>query len=311
MIADTYRAGRFFLGYLPSFTQLGFVCRGLDREPVDWDFTGQHWLVTGASSGIGRQIAQTAASAGAFVTATARSRDKLQALADSARGSPGAIEPLPLDLSVQSNIRHIADTLNAMRRPLDVLVNNAGVLLNEPEVTDEGFELAFATNLLAPFNLTTTLNREGLLRRDATIINMSSGGAYNVPLTLSALDKQRGYQGALAYAHHKRAQVALNAYWRAHAETGQQYYVTHPGWVDTPGVEQSLPLFRAILRPLLRNVAAGADTALWLAQNRPAQPSHHGIWFDRTLRPDHALPGTRHGDSSEDLVRYLNQTLEA
>jgi len=302
---DTLQAARFFTGFLPSFTSIGYLTRRTFWRPDRRDFSGQHWLVTGASTGIGREIAYQAATAGARVTAVARSEVRLQTLAKQCSGLTGRIVPVVRDLSLTASTRSLLETLST-EPPMDVLVNNVGVLLTTPACTAEGLDTGFATNLLNPWLLTKQAATRGLLGRNATIINMSSGGMYNVPLSIASLESHANYQGALAYAHHKRAQVALTAYQRRTELGDRRHYVMHPGWVDTPGVETSLPDFHRVLKPLLRNVAAGADTALWLAAERPAQPSPDGIWFDRSLRPVHVLPGTREGADIDSLLAYLD-----
>jgi NAD(P)-dependent dehydrogenase (short-subunit alcohol dehydrogenase family) len=66
----------------------------------------------------------------------------------------------------------------------------------------------------------------------------------------------------------------------------------HPGWADTPGVQDSLPRFHALTRPLLRDHAQGADTSVWLVGTEPPPPSGR-FWHDRVERPTHLLPTTR------------------
>jgi hypothetical protein len=84
----------------------------------------------------------------------------------------------------------------------------------------------------------------------------------------------------------------------------------HPGWADTDGVKRSLPRFRKILRPILRDAASGADTALWLAGTRPTQPEHELVWFDRAIRPAHVYERTRvTKDTPQSLVAYLESEL--
>jgi dehydrogenase/reductase SDR family protein 12 len=251
-----------------------------------------------------------AAAAGARVTAIARSRDKLESLVHAAGALGGTIEPVARDLSLTASIRDLVATDLPTRPPVDVLVNNVGVLLRSPATTTEGLDAAFATNLLNPWLLTRLMTQAEALGSGAAVITMSSGGMYNVPLNVAALESQDRYEGALAYAHHKRAQVVLNAHLRETEAAGRQHYVMHPGWVDTPGVETSLPDFHRLLKPLLRDTAAGADTALWLAARRPAQSRPEGIWFDRALRPAHALPGSRQGDDVAALLSYLQRRAE-
>jgi hypothetical protein len=75
---------------------------------------------------------------------------------------------------------------------------------------------------------------------------------------------------------------------------------THPGWVDTPGVATSLPTFRKITGPVLRDVDSGADTTVWLAGTRPAETGR--LWHDRRPRPTHFLRRTRTGDSEREMM---------
>ena len=315
--------GRFFC----SFTAIGFHVRRLFWPRFQPDFRGQHWVVTGASAGIGRHIALAAARAGAQVTAVARASAKLDEVVATARAEGLQLQAAPCDLSSMAEVdrwlaeRHAdndeaaeADAVagRAMRaavQPVDVLVNNAGVMLDEHSLTAEGLEASFATNLLSHYRLTTGLVAAGLLPSKAVVVNMTSGGAYHVPLStamLNVTDAAR-YNGTYAYAFHKRAQIVLSEYWRNEwAAAGRRSYVLHPGWVDTPGVKRSLPRFRAALKRVLRDEAAGADTALWLAATKPTQPTGEHIWFDRKARAAHVAASTRVSrDTAASLVAYL------
>jgi dehydrogenase/reductase SDR family member 12 len=193
-------------------------------------------------------------------------------------------------------------------------MNNVGVLLDDLAVTAEGRESSFVSNLLSHFQLTEGLIRNGLLAGPkATVINMTSGGGYNMPLMVAMLNvtDPTKYNGVFAYGFHKRAQIVLNQYWRdTYGSRGIAFYVMHPGWADTDGVKRSLPRFRKILRPILRDAASGADTALWLAGTRPAQPEHDLVWFDRAIRPAHVYDRTRTTrDTPRSLVAYLESEL--
>ena len=326
-IADGVRAAQFFIGFLPSFTRLGYCARRSARPSAwggsDQRFDGQQWLVTGASTGIGREIAMQAARLGAHVIAIARSRERLDALAAACALAGGRLTPVALDLSLVTSTDRLLDEIlpalaarahagpraHAGAISIDVLVNNVGIMLDAPAHTPEGLDRAFATNLLNPYLLTRGLVERGLARPDAVIINMSSGGMYTVPLEVAKLAALTPYDGALAYARHKRAQVALTARLACNAarsDSASRYYVMHPGWVDTPGVETSMPAFHKLLRPLLRTPTEGADTALWLAARRPASAAE-GIWFDRALRPAHVFASTRAGDSVDALLDCLDE----
>src|SRR6056297_838713 len=184
-------------------------------------------------------------------------------------------------MSLQSETEELLGRLLADGRRIDVLMNNVGVLLNEHE---------------------------------ATVVNMSSGGIYNVPRSikgLNTLDPQR-YSGKIAYGFHKRAQVALTNYWnRKYGDRGLRAYVTHPGWSKTPGVRFSLPTFWKIQNVLLRTPLQGGDTALWLAAERPEIGDEEVIWFDRKPRETHIFEHTRTPlCSEEELVDYLQRELD-
>jgi dehydrogenase/reductase SDR family protein 12 len=303
----------FYGRFTASFTQVGYRWRSLAWPQFKPEFQGQRWLVTGASGGLGRYIALTAARAGADVVAVARNPAKLEALRSEAAGAGSRVTTEACDFALQSDTERLLQRLQGTP-PFDVLVNNVGVLLDELEVTQEGREASFATNLLSHYQLTEGLLRRGLLRAPGgCVVNMTSGGGYNVPLSvpmLNVTDPKR-YSGVVAYGFHKRAQMVLNQYWRdTYGARGVQFYVMHPGWADTDGVKRSLPRFRKILRPILRNEASGADTALWLAAHRPSQPEHECVWFDRTVRTAHVYERTRATrDTPQKLVDYLEREL--
>ncbi len=306
---DAIKGLYFFSRFAFSFSALGYRRQRLfGKDPAN-DFRDQRWLVTGASGGIGRAITEGAASGGATVLAAARSKQKLSEL----RALAGdKVIARPADLSSTQQVERLLDNLEetADGELIDVLVNNVGVLLNEHQISEQGHELSFATNLLNHYRLTEGLIERGLLARDAIIINMSSGGMYNVPLKIAELNRldAEHYDGVMAYAFQKRAQVVLNGWWRRrHADQDWCFYVMHPGWVDTEGVRTSLPAFRALFQKVLRNAEEGADTALWLASMRPSQSKDGAIWFDRREQSAHISKATRRdSDSANALVEFLN-----
>jgi dehydrogenase/reductase SDR family protein 12 len=305
----------FYSRFTASFTQVGYRWRSLSWDKFTPDYRGQHWLVTGGSGGIGRHIVLEAARAGATVTAVARSESKLATLRDDAhKAGIAGVETECCDFTLQSDTERLLRRLEASGRKVDVLVNNVGVLLDDLSVTAEGRESSFVSNLLSHYQLTEGLIRRGLLAGPkATVINMTSGGGYNMPLMVAMLNvtDPAKYNGVFAYGFHKRAQMVLNQYWRdTYGSRGIAFYVMHPGWADTDGVKRSLPRFRKILRPILRDAASGADTALWLAGTRPSQPEHDLVWFDRAIRPAHAYERTRATkDTPQSLVAYLESEL--
>jgi dehydrogenase/reductase SDR family protein 12 len=305
---DALKGLYFFSRFAYSFSALGYRQQRLFWKNLPTGFGGQRWLVTGASGGIGRAITQGAALHGANVVAAARSAEKLTQLIDDVGEN---VTSLQSDLSLTHEIEDLLDELATPgNAKIDVLVNNVGVLLNKHQLSGEGHELSFATNLLNHYRLTSGLIERDLLADDAVVINMSSGGMYNVPLSLDKLNTldAEHYDGVLAYAYQKRAQVVLNSHWRErYADRAWQFFVMHPGWVDTEGVKTSLPAFRKLFQHVLRDAEAGADTALWLASARPVQEDNGAIWFDRRERSAYLGSSTRRdSDSAEALVEFLD-----
>jgi len=302
----------FYGRFLRSFSALGFQRRSARWPEFDPDFSGQRWLVTGATGGIGRAVALAANRHGATVLAIARSDDKLTALREAADHSD-RIVPIPTDLSSIAEVRALDENRDIHAGPIDVLVNNVGVLLNDFRLTAEGLETAFATNLVGPFALTEQLKQKERINAEGIVINVSSGGMYGTALKLEAMDCRDAddYDGMAAYAMHKRAQVELARYWNGQWRGRPSVHVMHPGWVDTEGVRTALPGFRAALKRILRDADQGADTILWLADERP-EPVEEGIWLDRELQPEHEFAFTRRTRHDADaLAAFLRRRIQS
>lgn len=302
---------KFYVRFTPSFTRIGYAARLLPFRPTAGDFSGQRWLITGATGGIGRAAALLAARKGAQVFAVGRKLVALESLAAEGAGLKGAIIPIVCDLSSVASIEKMARSW-ATSNQINVLVNCVGILNRVYSATQEGFETTYTTNLLGHFHLTETLAEVGCLAKGAKIINVTSGGMFNVPLNLPMIDQgEIGFNGFAAYASHKRAQVALTDYWRAafhHLDVDA--YVTHPGWADTAGVQSSLPTFRKILKPILRNANQAADTIIWLAATGP-KTSEDRVWFDRKQRLTHAYAHTQQPQTTiPALIARLNEDRE-
>jgi dehydrogenase/reductase SDR family protein 12 len=298
----------FYGRFAPSFTRVGYVARLLPLRPVSADFSGQSWLVTGATGGIGRATAYMAAAKGARVYAVGRNAGALASLVAESTGLKGEIVPVMSDLSSIVSIDELSRSTQ-ISGPVDVLVNNVGILNRAYSSTSEGFETAYATSLLGHYHLTEALAAADRLADNGVIINVASGGMFNVPFNLPMIHQgENGFNGFAAYASHKRAQVALADHWRSKfGPRGIHAYAIHPGWADTVGVQTSLPTFRKILKPVLRNASQGADTIIWLAATLPGTNDDR-VWFDRKQRTTHPFPHTRQAMTTmSDLVALLDR----
>jgi NAD(P)-dependent dehydrogenase (short-subunit alcohol dehydrogenase family) len=279
-----------------GFTRLGYWWQRRSWVPLDVSMRGRTVVITGATSGLGEAAARQIAALGARVVIVGRNRDKAHAVRESivqATGNDEVVVALA-DLGLLSQVRTLARHLLDTEPRIHVLVNNAGVLLGTRSITEEGNETSLATNLLAPFLLTQLLIPRLEASAPARIVNVSSGGMYTSGLALDDLQYEKGsYSGSVAYARAKRALVTLSETWAEQlASCGVVVHSMHPGWADTPGVQGSLPAFRAVTRPLLRDADEGADTITWLAAAPEAADATGGFWLDRQPHPTSVFPGT-------------------
>ncbi len=175
------------------------------------DVSNQVILVTGATDGLGRLVAQDLAARGATILLHGRDRRKGEAAVAAIRKSTGNTKLTTYDADFASldAVRRLADRVRADGRRPNVLINNAGVgpgLRNDPrQLSADGHELRFAVNYLAGFLLTRLLLP--VLRRSAParIVNVSSVGQQ--PLDFDDVMLRRGYDGLRAYRQSKLAQV--------------------------------------------------------------------------------------------------------
>ncbi len=309
-------ADKFVLPGVWRFTRLGFRSASRKWNPVSAYLADKHALVTGATSGVGEAAARALAELGARVTLVARDKRKAEATAEAIRkqsGNPN-VDVEIADLSVQAQVHGLADRLLAAGTPIDILINNAGALFNPRQQTAEGFEKSFALLLLSPYILTERLQPLLAKANGARVVNVSSGGMYTQKIHPDDLQTQRGrYSGAVAYARAKRGLMILTETWAERwADDGIVVNAMHPGWADTPGVEDSLKTFYRLTRRLLRSPEEGADTAVWLAAATEAGKVSGKFWLDREQHPSHIFRHTREtADERSQLLGTLQELLES
>ncbi len=178
------------------------------------DLSGRFAVVTGANSGLGFGLAKSLAGAGADVVMAIRSRAKGEAaIAEIRREVPSAkLEIRHLDLSSLNSVAALGDELVAEGRPIDILINNAGVMTPpQRQQTDDGFELQFGANHLGHFALTGRLLPLLRAADAARVTTVSSIAAGQRNLDFDDTDAQHGYKPMRCYGVAKLAQLMFAA----------------------------------------------------------------------------------------------------
>lgn len=298
-----------------SFDRTGLLRhqRRFAPRDLDVDMSGRVCVVTGANSGLGREVARGLAQRRADVWLVCRNEARgREARAELLPHSPdGRVFLEQLDVSDLAAVRAFARRFPPER--IDVLMHNAGLIPDGRVETAQGLELTLATHVVGPYLLSQLLEPRLRAAGAARVIFVSSGGMYTRKLSLDDIDwRRRPYDGVAAYAQTKRMQVVLAELmaeqWQGR---GIGCHAMHPGWADTPGVENSLPNFWKHMAGRLRSPAEGADTALWLAVAAAPGASNGGFWFDRARVSPHYLPFTR--ESAADrraLLEFVAKTSE-
>ncbi len=254
------------------------------------DLAGKTVLVTGATSGIGKEAARGLARLGARLVLPCRDLGRGRAARDEIAAATGneGIEVAEADLSSQASIRAFAARFLDAHERLHVLVNNAGVWLQERAETADGIERTFATNVLGYHLLTRLLLDRLKASAPARIINVASKLAGDLDLEDLEFERRR-FDGVKAYAQSKQANRMLSwALAERLAGSGVTVNAMHPGGVRTSlGRELGGPvglLIRAFFFVLGRSPRKGADTAVWLAASPEVEGVSGKFWQDRRER---------------------------
>lgn len=240
---------------------------------------GKTCMITGATSGIGRETALALARLGAQLVLICRDRERGEATVAAIRHETGnkEISLLLADLAAQQSIRRMADEFLASGRPLHLLINNAGLVNVSRTLTADGIETVFAVNHLAYFLLTNLLLERLQASAPARIINVASEAHRLSALNFDDLQALRRYRFMRVYGQSKLANI-LFTYELARRLEGTQITVNclHPGAVAT-GLGKNngawAKVMIVLLRPFFRTPAAGAATSIYLA----ASPEVEGV----------------------------------
>ena len=226
---------------------------------------GRVVLITGGNAGIGKETAVALASMGAQVVFTARDAARgTEALAEiRTRSGNDAVDVMPLDLARFASVREFAKRWSDEHDQLDVLVNNAGLILNSRRETDDGNEMTFQVNHLGPFLLTQLLRDQLVAGDDARVVNVASDAHSSARrgLDFDDLQSRRHYRGFRVYGKTKLANILFTRELaRRWDDTGVTANAVHPGFVASSfGRDGDTGRFGALLFPLLKPFALSPE----------------------------------------------------
>ncbi|OQR83746.1 short-chain dehydrogenase [Achlya hypogyna] len=253
----------------------------------DQDLHGKVAVVTGANSGIGLETARQLAQMGAHVVFACRSKERAEEAMDSVRVSSGSkkLEFMPLDVSSLASVREFAAAFLKTNRPLDILINNAGVNNYYRKETVDGFEAMFGTNFLGPFLLTNLLLPALLKAEEGRVVNVGScvmKWARSIPFEdLNSKTKYGTGQGVYNWTKWANYLFTLELH-RRYADTVLTVNCAHPGLVISNMQKNMHPLLDKIanlfnwVRPFLQQTGEqGAYTPVFAATCRHLTGGHY------------------------------------
>ena len=300
---NTFLSNALDAAVVPGFSKIGYAIR---KRLGNWlpisgfDLRGKNVVITGPTSGLGKEVAQQLAPTGANLVLVARNEEKCARVIDEIAPLCTGSKPVfvPAEMGDLESVRSACAAIHQQFSHIDVLIHNAGALLNSRQVSPQGIEQTVASHVVGPFLMTTLLLP---LMHGGRVVTVSSGGMYSSGLPAfnngETLEMPiHKYGGSKQYAIAKRAQVTLTEMW-ATRQSQTEFVSMHPGWADTPGVQESIPGFRRVTAPILRSASEGADTIAWLTAVNPLPGASGTFWSDREIRPTHKTPQSRKLDT--------------
>jgi len=208
----------------------------------DVDLTGTHALVTGSTSGIGRETALALGRLGANVMVHGRDEAAGQEVVDELTEMGRAATFTRADFASVDAVRELAETVREETDGLDLLLNNAGGLFREGQLTARNVEYTFHVNHLSPYLLTAELLDH--LREGARVVTTASSAHNGASLNLDRVESVESYSGTWAYSHSKLANVLFATELSRRLDSAGQSITSnsvHPGAIPGSGFSRFLP----------------------------------------------------------------------
>jgi NAD(P)-dependent dehydrogenase (short-subunit alcohol dehydrogenase family) len=245
---------------------------------------GKLCVITGATSGIGLAAAEVLAARGATLALVGRDRARGEAALARVRAAAPGVRAAAhyADLLRVTEVCRLGTELLAAYPRIDVLVNNAGALFQERDVTEDGLERTFALNHMAYFRLTELLRDRLAASAPARVVNVASRAHLGAALDFGDLNLERGYSGWLAYSRSKLANILFTRELaRRLAGSGVTANCLHPGFVASRFGDNNRGSFRwglGLAKLFAISEARGAETVVYLATDPEAAGSTGGYF---------------------------------
>jgi NAD(P)-dependent dehydrogenase (short-subunit alcohol dehydrogenase family) len=285
------------------------------------DLSGRTAVVTGASSGLGRETARALASKGARVVLAVRDADgKGAAAAAGLREEvPGAsFDVVELDLTSLESVRAAAKSVLASNERVDLLINNAGIMAAPLGRTAEGHEMQFGTNHLGHFLFTNLVLPPVLAGAPARIVNLTSAGHQSSDIVWNDVDyEHRPYDKWEAYGQAKTANILFTVELdRRLAVQGVHAYAVHPGMIvtqlgrhlnrdDIKSLGERAKA-RGTTLPAYKTVEQGAATSVWCA-TAPELAETGGVYCEDCHVSENHAPWALNADNARRLWTLSEQ----
>jgi NAD(P)-dependent dehydrogenase (short-subunit alcohol dehydrogenase family) len=253
------------------------------------NLTGSTALVTGATGGIGKQIALGLGRLGAHVIVGARNADRGEATRAEIAAAGGDASVIKLDVASFESIHAAADEVNRRYDKLQILVNNAGAWFSDRKLSADGHELTFATNVLGPHLLNRLLRPKLEISAPARIVNVVSGFASEYDATDLEWERRK-WAGFSAYKQSKQALRMITWGLAARlAGTGVTVNAAAPGFVKTDFNQNAHGFLAGMLGVMAKlfavRIEKGAETPLWVATS-PELAGQTGKYYDALREKD-------------------------
>lgn len=249
---------------------------------------GKVVVITGGTSGIGQVAAERLAEMGGRIVLIARSRTRGEAalarLRERAPTQPHTIHYA--DVSRLAELHRVGKEVAAAEARIDVLINNAGAMFGQRQITEDGFELTFATNHLSYFVLTHALSERLITSAPSRIVNTSSHAHYRATLDWDDLQSARDYRAFPVYCRSKLCNVLLTrALAKRLSGTGVSSNALHPGFVKTRFGDESggsIGRMMRFFKMFAISQEKGADTLIYLASSDDVAQTSGRYFYKRT-----------------------------